>query len=41
MRWIALVLIVVALAGCTGGGSVQGSGGDRSSQGRVGWRLAL
>jgi hypothetical protein len=43
MRWLAVVVLVLLIAGCSGsGGSVQGSGGDRaSSQGRVGFHLPL
>ena len=43
MRWFAIVMLVLVLAACASdsGGTVQGGGSDRSSQGHVGWRLAL
>jgi hypothetical protein len=42
MRWLAIVLLVMLVAGCTsGGGTVQGGGTDHGSQGRVGFHLPL
>jgi hypothetical protein len=42
MRWLAMVMLVVFVSACaSSGGTVQGGGSDRSSQGRVGWRLPL
>jgi len=41
IQFITNVVMLVLLAGCAGGTTVQGAGGDRTSQGHVGWRLPL
>jgi hypothetical protein len=42
MRWLAIVVLVMIVGGCSGsGGTVQGGGSDRGSQGRIGLHLPL
>jgi hypothetical protein len=42
MRWLAIVMLVMLVAACSGsGGTVQGGGSDRSSQGHLGFHLPL
>jgi hypothetical protein len=43
MRWLAILMLVMLVGGCTSnsGGTVQGGGSDHGSQGRVGFHLPL